>query len=342
MNTYYRNQAQVMDWLLEEDPANPSIRNLALKYLQGLPPEDKEVRASFHRIMQTGPVPAILAEQDERGFWAEPGAGYLPKYRSTVWQIIMLAQLGTNVSDVRIRKACDYVLDHTRADHGGFSMTSTGSGAIHCLQGNLCAALLDLGMGEDARLWQAIRWMASSVTGDAFTNPQGASVPVKYFRSGLSGPGFLCSANDHQPCAWGAVKVALAFSRVPAEKRTLAIQKAIQVCLDFLLSVDPALADYPHPYAPKASTSWFKFGFPVFYVTDVLQNLEVLVGLGMAGDERLRKAIELMLDKQDDQGRWLMEYTYNGKTWVLIEEKKKPSKWVTLRAMSVLKRFFSE
>ena len=48
--------------------------------------------------------------------------------------------------------------------------------------------------------------------------------------------------------------------------------------------------------------------------------------------------MDLVLEKQDQHGRWNMEYTYNGKTWVDIEEKKKPSKWVTLRALRVLRR----
>ena len=335
-------QPQVLDWLLEEDPVNPSIRYLALSRLLDLPPGNKDVQEALQAVMQTGPVPAILAEQDQQGFWAEPGPGYLPKYRSTVWQIIMLAQLGADGSDERIRKACVYLLENTRADHGGFSMTASGSGAIHCLQGNLCAALLQLGCQDDPRMWQAIHWMANSVTGDEFVNPVGETQPIKYYRSGLSGPGFLCSANDHQPCAWGAVKVALAFSRVPPQKRTPILQKAIRTCLDFLLSVDPLTAVYPHPYAPKPSTSWFKFGFPVFYVTDLLQNLTALVGLGLAGDARLQNAIDFLLSKKDDQGRWNMEYTYNGKTWVDIEEKKEPSKWVTLRALSVLKQYYTD
>ena len=42
----------------------------------------------------------------------------------------------------------------------------------------------------------------------------------------------------------------------------------------------------PHPFAENPSTSWFKFGFPVFYVTDLLQNIEVLLALGLAGDPR--------------------------------------------------------
>ena len=87
----------------------------------------------------------------------------------------------------------------------------------------------------------------------------------------------------------------------------------------------------------KPNRSWFKFGYPIGYVTDVLQNLEVLTNLGYAKDARLTNAIDLLLEKRDDQGRWNMEYTYNGKTWVDIETKKQPSKWVSLRALRVLR-----
>jgi hypothetical protein len=42
--------------------------------------------------------------------------------------------------------------------------------------------------------------------------------------------------------------------------------------------------------------------------------------------------------KRDVDGRWPLEYSYNGKTWVDVEVKGQPSKWVTLRAMRVLSR----
>ena len=291
--------------------------------------------------MARGPIPQILEKQDAQGFWIEPGPGYLPKYTSTVWEIILLAQLGANVSDSRIRKACDYLMDHARGKYGGFSMSATPSGAVHCLQGNLCTAAYDLGLGDDERLFQAVQWMACSVTDEPYTDPEGVTAPIHYYRSGISGPALLCSANDHQPCAWGAVKVALGLSRVPQQKRTPEMNHAIRICVDFLLSADPATADYPHPYAPRPSSSWFKFGFPVFYITDLLQILEALLGLDLAGDARLKNAIELMVSKWDAQGRWPMEYSYNGKMLVEIEEKKEPSKWVTFRALRVLKQYYS-
>ena len=51
----------------------------------------------------------------------------------------------------------------------------------------------------------------------------------------------------------------------------------------------------------------------------------------------LARAIEWLLAKQDERGRWRNEYAYNGKTWVDFERQGQPSKWVTLRASRVLR-----
>ncbi|MFC2068748.1 hypothetical protein ACFLTP_07050 [Chloroflexota bacterium] len=123
----------------------------------------------------------------------------------------------------------------------------------------------------------------------------------------------------------------LAFSKVPPSLRTLRIQAAMQQGMAFLLGHDPAVADYPFGMGNRPSSSWFKFGYPIGYITDVLQNLEVLASLEQAQDPRLANALKLLINKQDNQGRWLLEYTYNSKAWVDIEKKGQPSKWITLR-----------
>ena len=339
--TQFQIDPNVKDWLLEDDPENPSIRFFTLINLLDEDPASKTVLDAKKAIMESGPVPEILSHQQEVGYWVEPGAGYRPKYTSTVWSLIFLAQLGADPNDGRVARAAEYVLENAYSEKGFFSINGNQSGTVHCLAGNLAAALIDLGREDDDRLNRAIDWMARSVTGDGFGEVGEKDVDPHYIRSGISGPGFVCSSNDHQPCAWGAVKVGLALGKIPEDRLTPQIEKAIDVCRKFLLSVDPATADYPHPYGKKPSGSWFKFGFPVFYVTDALQNLEALLTLGLAGDKRLRNLAALVEDKRQDDGRWLMEYSYNGKTWVEIEEKKAPSKWVTLRALTALKRFYA-
>jgi hypothetical protein len=332
-----RLHADPLPWLLEPDPHNPGIRYFTLLELLDRGPDSPEVLAARRDLMSSGPVPAILAAQNPQGYWSKPGSGYGPKYQGSVWQIIFLAQLGADPNHPGVRAGCEYLLKHNPAPCGGFSYTGKNAGLIHCLQGNLCAALIDLGWLGDPRLEKAIDWLARSVTGDGIAPADNRQAAIRYLRSGNSGPGFPCSANDHLPCAWGAIKVMLALSKIPEEVRSPAIRAAIDTGVEFLLSRDPAVADYPMGYSEKPSTSWFKFGFPLGYVTDVLQNLEVLTALGYGNDPRLQPALELLFSKPDQLGRWPLEYTYNGKTWVDIEEKKQPSKWVTLRVLRVLK-----
>jgi hypothetical protein len=68
--------------------------------------------------------------------------------------------------------------------------------------------------------------------------------------------------------------------------------------------------------------------------------LQILEGLALAGymdDPRLQDAVRIVLEKQDADGRWPLEYDYAGKTWGNYGLKKQPNKWVTLRALRVLK-----
>ena len=73
--------------------------------------------------------------------------------------------------------------------------------------------------------------------------------------------------------------------------------------------------------------------------TDALEILGMLTRLGYK-DERMQEAVDLVISKQDAQGRWLLETTWNGRFQVNIERKGKPSKWVTLHALIALKRFY--
>ena len=321
-------------WLLE--PESPGARYLALRDLLDRPPGDPELAAARQAAHTRGPIAAVLAAMDPAGFWAAPGPGYLPKYRSTVWSVSLLAQLGASAAhDERIARACAYLLDHTLVAGGKFTMTGAPSGTLICLQGNLCAALVDLGY-DDPRLEAAYDWMARTVTGEGIAPLEDKHAPQRYY-AGTCGPDFACGANDKLPCAWGAAKVMLAFSKWPAARRTPAVDRAIERGVDFLFSVDPATAAYPTGYTDKPSGNWWKFGFPVFYVTDLLQIVEALAGLGYGADPRLANALALVRDKQDAQGRWPLEYDYAGKTWGDFGPKKQPNKWVTLRALRALR-----
>jgi hypothetical protein len=56
----------------------------------------------------------------------------------------------------------------------------------------------------------------------------------------------------------------------------------------------------------------------------------------------MQEAIDIVLSKQDNTGRWMLENTFNGRYYVNIEQKGKPSKRVTLQALKIIKKFYSE
>jgi len=321
-----------LDWLLE--PNDIGVRYLAMRDL--VESDEKETLAAKKMEHSEGPIAQVLSNMSKEGYWEQPGAGYYPKYKGTVWSIILLAQLGASIEvDERVTTACSYLLDHTLTADGHFTVNGLPSGTADCLQGNLCAALLDLG-SKDHRLDKAFEWMARSVTGEGVSPMQDKTARVRYY-AGKCGPNFACGSNNKLPCAWGGVKVMLAFSKLPEDRRTPLINHAIKEGVDFLFSRDPAEADYPSGYSAKPSGNWWKFGFPVFYVTDLLQNAEALVKLGYGTDPRMANALMTIRNKQDAQGRWSMEYDYTAKTWGDFGAKKQPNKWVTLRALRVLK-----
>jgi hypothetical protein len=324
-----------LPWLLES--GNPGVRYLALRDLFDLSPDDKKLKSARKAAHKDGPIAKVLAEREKEGYWVKPGPGYTQKYRSTVWSIILLAQLGASMTeDKRVEQACSYVLDHM-CEGGQFTTTTSGapSGTVDCLQGNLLWSLMEMGC-DDPRLDKAYEWMARTVTGDGIARLEEKDAPVRYYAY-KCGPTFACGANNKLPCAWGGVKVMLAFGRLPEKKRTPLIKRAIQQGADFFFGIDPATARYPtRDKSGKPSRDWWKFGFPVFYITDLLQLAEAFVNLGFGRDKRLASTLEVVREKQNEHGQWPMEFDYAGKTWLDFGKKKEPNPWVTLRALRVL------
>lgn len=322
-----------LPWLLDEEA--PAVRHLALRLLEDEPEDAPRVRRARAAAMRADPIASILSNQHPEGYWVKPGSGYGPKYTGTTWSLVFLDQMGADPRDRRVARACAYVLERSQSASGGFGSLVRGdrppppSTVAHCLNGNVLRALIGFGWLQDERVSQAVDWQARSITGEG---------DVAFYRSATSGPGFACAVNEHLPCAWGAIKALRALGRIPASRRAPHVRRALEAGAAFLLSRDPAVADYPMGWGnTKPSGSWFKLGFPSGYVADVLQNLEALVAAGRAGDPRLRTAVEWLLSLQGDSGRWLNRYAYSGKTWVDFERQGAPSKWVTLRACRVLR-----
>ena len=313
-----------LPWLLE--PENPSARYLALTGLLDHPADDPDVLAARAAIPGRGPARAILDAQWPQGYWIGPGVGYSPKHKATAWQVAFLAAMGTPCIKA-VQRACAYLLEHSRLPDGRFSARKTARGAFACLNGNLLRAMVQLG-DTDSRLVESAEALAEMVLRDGFRcrcNPAAVN----------EGPP-PARMVDGLPCAWGAIKSVGAFAESPPERRSPPVVAAVESGIAYLLAGDLPTGDYPT--ATEPSPLWRQFGFPLGYTSDLLEALEVLVGLGLGGHRRLVTAVEVVQNKRDDSGRWALEYTPSN-TWGGFGKVGAPNKWVTLRALWVLKHW---
>lgn len=301
---------QALTWVLEKD--NPSVRYFALRDLLGKPETDPEVRDARKAIMQSGPVKRILSLQKPGGWWTRPEGVFVPMHQGSGWQVAFLAELGADPEHPRVRKGVEHVLAKM-IQKGSSGFTIRRSSYMDCYLGVALEALLRLGWAEDER----VKWLLGYTCGVIKKD----NLRCKY-RQGLS-------------CPWGGEKELRALARIPERERPPEVKAALERIAGFLLKYDLARAAYPRKN--QTSEHWFKFGFPRTYTADILEILEALCLAGYGRERKLGPAIEYMLTKQGKDGTWTMEYSPNGKMLADIEEKGKPSKWVTLRALRVLK-----
>jgi len=331
--------ADPTEWLLGED--NPSVRYLTLVDILQRPAGDPEVLKARREIMVRGVVPQILAAQEKEGYWGDPEKFYTSKYRGTVWQLIILAEHLADGDDPGIKKACEFLLDHSQdRASGGFSMhrgTRTGGGrpgeVIPCLTGNMVFSLIRLGYLNDPRVSRGIDWIARY---QRFDDGEDANREA-HLPQGWPYDKYEMCWGRHS-CHMGVVKALKALSEVPPAERSAGAKRAIKEGVEYLLRHH--IYKRSHNLSKVSKPGWLRFGFPLMYGTDILEILGILTRLGYR-DDRMQEALDVVLSRQDQSGTWKLASTFNGKYLVDIEEKGRPSKWITLNALRVLKGFYA-
>jgi hypothetical protein len=139
-------------------------------------------------------------------------------------------------------------------------------------------------------------------------------------------------------CTMGVVKALKALAAIPPERRSADVRKTIESGAEYLLRHH--IYKRSHDLSRNCKPGWLRFSFPLMYQTDALEMLGILASLSYK-DRRMQEAIDLVLSKQDEQGRWKLANTFNGRFQVDIERKGQPSKWITLNAVRAIKRLHS-
>ena len=319
----------VVEWLLGEE--NPSVRYWALQQLQDKPRSDAGVIEAQERIMQSDCVKTIMAAQTKDSFWENSDNMYLPKYRAATHTLLILAELGA-ARTPEIESAIEHLFLFQR-DSGHFRTkipkTAKAQASIVkdgcCFDGNILYYLLHFGYLEDSRVQKLLDFQ------------------VDYYDEIIGG--WKCRAYPIDPskvfpsnCFMGRVKMLRGLASIPPASRS----KSIGSIIDREIEVILENGIYKYLKNPdgsrKEKAGWKRFGFPLFYQSDLLEVLDTLTTLGVR-DERMQQAIDLVITSRGKDGKWLLKNSYNGKMLCDIDVKGRSSKWITLRALRVLRRY---
>jgi hypothetical protein len=344
-------RGNTLEWLLEDN--NPSVRYYALIELIDKKPDSKEVREAQSKIMTQGIVPKILKKQNPDGYWYDLFSFYLPKRKATLWQFYTLVDLATDVNDERIRKTCEYLLENSQHKASGafspnsyerlrkiskspspservlikhlgaFSDDLKGgiSAVIPCLTGQMLYSLIRCGYLDDPRIQKGIDWIAKYQRFDDGVHWFGSKPPRPwpYEREACWGK---------HTCHDGMVLALRALCEIPMTRRSEEVKRVIEQGSEHILKHH--IYKRSHDLNQISKADWIKLGYP--HSLDFLAVLLILAKLGCK-DDRIQDAIDLLISKQNKNGRWIAEKPG-------YEQKGEESKWITLNALSSLKSYY--
>jgi len=321
---------KTIDWLLSIE--NPGVRFWALQQLDGKPIDHADVIEAQDAVMVSACIKDIMKAQKTEGHWGTYGNMYLPKYKATTHNLLILAELGAR-STPKIEKAIEYLFLHQRksghfltdipkTEKGYASVVNDGC----CIDGNILYYLIHFGYLNDSRTQELINFQVDYHSDDV---------------GGWKCRAFPIERSKVFPenCYMGGVKVLKAIARIPKKRRSKDLDRIVRQETEILLE-NGIFRYLRNPDGTrKDKAGWKKFGFPIFYQSDVLEVLDILTELGVK-DKRMQESIDLVIRSKTPDGKWLLKNTFNGKMLCNIDKKDQPSKWITLRAARVLKRYF--
>ena len=308
------NQAdddQITSWLMTS--AIPSIRLLTLRDLKGLPEMDSRVKDIFQEMKVSGPIPAILSEQTSAGNWAHERGYYTPKYTSTHWSMLLMAELAADNRDTHLHQGAEFMVTTTQKDLEK-RIHKRGSG-LTCFYGNLLRYAQHFGFQDDNRI-----------------------AAIKEFLVGEAlDADWRCPYNLDLPCAWGAARALWGLALLPSEQRAGKVGEAIRHGVAFLLD-RYLLVAASYPTGGSVHPLWFRLNFPLFYQADILFVLRVLAELGQLDHSHAQPALEWLANRRKKNGHWRGANPFRQRTWSVLADAEETNRWVTLHTLIIMSK----
>jgi len=286
--------------------------------------KDKAVVTTRTAVFQHPLVRKIFEGLNEDGYWGKPKDihTWWPRKDTTFWILPVLADFGFTAEDKRIARACEYVFG-TQLQSGGFGWDPPTKPS-DCHSAIIIESLAKLGFLRDSRLEKAYEWLIK--------------------RQRLDG-GFWCKdtaqiggPREKEPsCAMATMFVLGALAQNPRLRNSeIAVKGA-----DFLLECWKNRGKMKYAgHDSQIGTGWEKLKYP-FTDYKILKFLDVLsqfehIKQRLQGSEM----VNLLLSKRNDEGKFTPESIITVWSDFDFGQKEKPSRWITLLALRIVKRIY--
>jgi hypothetical protein len=302
----YAPQPALIKWLLDSDPA---IRWQVMRDLTGEAPN--AIAAERSRVATEGWGAQLLAAQSPTGDW---GGG--PKWDLiTLWSLVVLKDLGLDPASKQARRMIDRVdkqLVFKPLNNRPFLHGETEP----CINGRI------LGIGT------------------YFKEPNDA-LANQLLGEQLEDGGWNCEAPKSRRSSFHTticvLEGLLEYER--SGRKSAAVTKARKRAENYLLERRMFRSLRTGKVINKR---WLRFSFPTFWHYDVLRGLDYLRNAGIKPDNRIGEAIETVIERRHQNGRWPLNLLHPEHIPLRMETSVgRASRWNTLRALRVLRWYNS-
>jgi hypothetical protein len=312
---------ELIEWLLDGEPW---IVYRTLIDLLDKEEKDNTVITARMSVLKHPLIRKIFSGLNEDGYWGKPKDihTWWPKKDTTFWILPVLADFGFTAKDKMIIRACEYVFS-TQLQSSGFGWDPPTQ-PFDCHSAIIIESLAKLGLLEDHRLQKAYKWLIK--------------------RQRLDG-GFWCKntgqiggSREKEPsCAMATMFVLGALAQNQKFRDIEIVMKGV----DFLFECWKNRGRIKYAgHDSQIGTDWEKLKYP-FTDYKILKFLDALSQFEYA-KQRFQETemISLLLSKRDSEGRFTPESIH--KVWSGFDfgQKEKPSRWITLIALRILKRIY--
>lgn len=295
----------VIDWLLDSDPA---IRWQAMRDLTDA--SAAEVSAERAKVATEGWGAQLLAAQDEDGRWS--AGTFFPEWISTEATLTLLRVFGLDPQSPEARRAIAPVHEAARWDYDPQLRFFEGE-VEPCINGR--AVAIGAYFGQDVR-GIVDRLLSEQMADGGWNCEQENGSTRGSFDTTLN---VLEGLLEYERSAGASHDIVGARAR--AEEYLLE-RRLLRRLSDGALGQE----------------RWLQLAFPNAWRYDVARALDYFRDARPAPDERMAEALEILHSKRDPDGRWPLDRVYHDRLLADFGERQgQPSRWVTLRAMRVLR-----